>query len=167
MELGVTLLGVSLILINILLIILIRSYKNDITYIKTGIENIYDKLEDNRRILRDIKLYHENFYQKTSYLVTDINKIKNILNKLIDCYQVLIVINKSISKSLNKNINNKNKKVNESIPDIEYLKDIAINTSLIKEYLLTLGNDIYNYIILPAKQKKEIEDFNAKSQGTI
>lgn len=30
-----------------------------------------------------------------------------------------------------------------------------------------LTNDIYNYIIVPAKQRKEIEDFNAKSQGTI
>lgn len=156
----------SIILINILLIILINKYTNTVTYIKTGIENIYDKLEDNRRILRDIKLYHENFYQKTSYLVTDINKIKNILNKLIDCYQVLIVINKSISKSLNKNINNKNKKVNESTQDVEYLKNIANNVSEIKEDLLTLGNDIYNNIIKPA-QRKYIEDFNAQSQGTI
>ena len=160
----------SIILINILLIILINKYTNAVTYIKTGIENIYDKLEDNRRILRDIKLYHENFKNKTNNLDNDIDKIICYIKTLIDYQKTIIIINKSIFESLNKDINNKsinnkNRKVNKSIPDIEYLKDILNNVCQIKEDLLTLGNDIHNNLIKPA-QRKYIEDFNAKSQGT-
>lgn len=151
MELGVTLLGVSLILINILLIILIRTYQNTLTYIKKSLGDIYNN----------------GFQEKISYLVINIDKIKYSFKELIDYQKTIVQIDKAIFESLNENINDKNKKVDKSKSDIEYLKDISFNICLIKESLLNFSNDIYNYIILPAKQKKEIEDFNAKPQGTI
>lgn len=167
MEYGMTILCILLILINILLIILIKTYKNNIKYVKTVIENIYDKIEDSRRLVRDIKLYTEDFHRKTSNLVIDVNKIKNNTERLIDYQKTIIIIDKSILKTLNKNINNKSSKVNKSISDVEHWREILDNIRLIKDDVLMLGNDIYNNIIVPAKQRKEIEDFNAKAQGTI
>lgn len=215
-------------LINILLMTLIGTYTYAIKSVKTAIENIYDKIEDSRRIIRDIKLYTEDFHKKTSNLINDICKIKCYIKALIDFQRAIMTIDKDILESLNKNINDKNindkninnknindknekvnkfiqdieylkdisnniclikdnllslnkdnnednnnkninnsKKVNESIPHSDYLKNIANNVSILKDSLLSLGNDIYNYIILPAKERKEIKDFNAKSQGTI
>lgn len=170
---------VLLISINILLMTLINKYRNTVTYFKTALENIYDKLESNRRIIRDIKLYYENFEEKTSNSENDMYKIRCYIKTLIDYNKTLITIDKAIFESLNKdknkdnnnkdnnkNINNNNQKVDKSIPHADYLRYIANNVDLIRDSLLSLGNDIYKYIILPAKERKDMEDFNAKAQGT-
>ena len=142
----------SIISINILLIILINKYINTITYIKSAIEHIYYRIEDNPRILREIKIYCENFGKKTSNLEIDINRIKCYIKALIDFQRAIITINRNILVSLNKDnnnkdknnkdINDKNKKVNKYIEDAEYLKDISNNICLMKDSLLSLGNYI-------------------------
>lgn len=151
MQLGIILLGVSIILINILLILLIRSYKNNIICIKSTIENIYYKIEDNKEILKNIE-------EKTHNLEIDINNVKCYFKVLIDYQNTIITIDKNIFKSLNKDnnkdnnnkdknkdVNNKNKKVDKSTQDVEYLKNIAYNISILKENFLSLSNDIYKY----------------------
>lgn len=139
MEYGIAILSILLISINILLMTLITTYKNTIKCVKRAIENIYDKIEDNERI---IKVYYEDFHKKTNQLIIDVNKIKNNTERLIDYQKTIIIIDKSILKSLSKdsnyknindkNINNENKNGNKSKPYIEYLKEISDNICLVK-----------------------------------